>query len=527
MKRMGWLVLILALSLPALAGCAQPMPVASQETPFDALARRVPGKVETVFFLDFKPDGEAARHWERMRQKLEANPAGQVGLQGLFYEFRVEEYGLGEVILGPAVCWHNEGANYTIASVSDEQAAEDALRQYFEDVTWEQEEYEGATLYHARNPDFRQRRERLAWTVYDGLLFLSVRYDEEALTQLQALLSLAGSDSLAALPSWRALRDRLPGIPMGLIFVNMAEQARRYPPAPDDTSPGAALRRQLVALAFAAVPEAGGMRVDIAGMVDRKADAPPELDALLGLPAVDPVAWTGLPADTAIALIAHDASVLWPWLDDMFNLRALDQISDTVGLDLKQDLASAEGPLAGDFALAITPPLPEQPVIQGLPAGQLLILARGASEAQMADVQAAMEGRGAVFGPGETHGVALQTQAGTELAGYAISYGFDGDALLFGSSPAVIGRGVAARRDGGGLVKTPVFGAFLSVSPDDPSLVVTLNSESFARLMRANMTDTQYQENEEYRLLEVFEAIGLSLRLAPGDLDGVAYFFVR
>lgn len=527
MKRIGCLVLILALSLLALIRrCGQPQPVAP--TAFDVLARWVPGDAEQAFFLNLKPSGEAGRHWERIRRQLEANPTGQEALDALFQQFRVEEYSLDQFILGPAVGGYEGRTEYVVVQVDDEEAAQDALRQHFEDVTWEQEEYEGRTLYHGRNSNSWRQREWLAWTIHDGLLFLSAGYDQEALTQLQALVTLAQADSLADLSSWQTLRDRLPETPMGLFFVNIAEQARRRPPFPTDTSLGTALNQQVVALAFAAVPEEEGMRVEIAGAVALQTDAPPEVRALFSLPAVDPTAWSALPADTAIALVAHDASAVWPLLKEAFGLDT-DQLRDTIGLDLEADLAGAEGPLTGDFALAITPPLPEQPISQGLPAGQLLILARDASEAQMANVRAAMEGRGAVFGPGEVEveGVALQTQAGTEPSGYAISYGFDGDTLLFGSSPDVIGQGVTARREGKGLVTTQTFRAARAALPDDPSFVIYLNNGPLTSLLQANTTEEQYQERQEYLLLEAFEAIGLGLRLTPDRLDGVLYFFVR
>jgi hypothetical protein len=520
MKRIGWLFLILALSLPALTRCGQP-----EQDPlmaFDALARWVPGDAETPFFLDLKPGGEAGRHWEHIRQQLEANPTGQQALEGLTPQFRVEEYGLDEFILGPAVNWYDDRTDYVIVQVSDEKAAGDALRQHFEDVTWEQEEYEGMTLYYG--PTYQ--REWLAWTTHDGLLFLSHGYNQNPLPRLQELVSLAEADSLAALPAWQTLRDRLPETPMGLFFVNIAEQTRRSPPSPYDTSLGAALNQRLVALAFAAVPEKEGMRVEILGMVALQTDARPEVRDLFNPPAVDPTAWTGLPADTAIALVGHDASILWPLLKETLSLDT-DQLRDTVGLDLGADLASAEGPLTGDFALAITPPLPEQPISQGLSAGQLLIVTQDASEAQMANVRAAMEGRGAVFGPAEVEGVALQTQAGTEPTGYAISYGFDDDTLLFGSSPDVIGQGVVARREDKGLVKTETFKTVLATLPDDPSFVVYLNNGSLTSLLRANTPEEQYQEREEYLIWEAFEAVGLGLRLTPEGLDGVLYFLMR
>jgi hypothetical protein len=518
MKRIGWLVLILALSLSALTRCGQPEQVGP--TAFDALARWVPNNAETPMFLDLRPGGEAGRHWERIRRQLEANPTVQQSLDALFHEFRVEELGLDELIVGPAVMVNEGRTGYIIAQVSDGEAAKDALLQHFKDLKWEQEEHEGRILYHG--PTYLG--EWLAWTIHDGLMFYC--HGQEPLIQLRALVSLAEADSLAALSAWRTLRGRLPETPMGLFFVNFAEQRRRYPPAPNDTSLGTALNQQLVAMAFAAVPEQEGMRVEMAGIAALQTDVPPKVRALFNLPAVDPAAWTGLPTDTAITLVTHDASVLWPLLKEAFGLDT-DQLRDTIGLDLEADLAGAEGPLAGDFALAITPPLPEQPISQGLPAGQLLILARGASEAQMANLQAAMEGRGAVFGPRKVQGVALQTQAGTEPTGYAISYGFEGDTLLFGSSPDVIGHGVTAQREGKGLVKTQTFRKVLAALPKAPSFVVYLNSVPLTSLLQGNMTEEQYQEREEYLLLEAFEAIGLGWRFTPDRLDGVIYLLVR
>ena len=136
-----------------------------------------------------------------------------------------------------------------------------------------------------------------------------------------------------------------------------------------------------------------------------------------------------------------------------------------------------------------------------------------------------MERRGAVFGPREAEGVTLQAQVGTEPTGYAIAYGFHGDTLFFGSSPDVIGQAVSARREGDGLVTTDTFQAVLAALPEDPSLVIYLNSEPLISMAQANMTEEQYQNSQEYVLMEAFEAIGLGLRFQPGSLDGVAYFF--
>jgi hypothetical protein len=142
-KRNGWLVLILisimALSLPALTQCTQPGQAVGE---LDGLAHRVPSDADQAFFMDFKPDGEAGRHWERIRQHLAANPTGQQALDGLFHTFGVELSGLDEFIVGPAVSGYSDGAavEYAILQVSDEGAAEDSLRQRFPRAAWEQEE---------------------------------------------------------------------------------------------------------------------------------------------------------------------------------------------------------------------------------------------------------------------------------------------------------------------------------------------------------------------------------------------------
>jgi hypothetical protein len=532
MKRIACLTLVLALTLPFLTGCMPPMPVVSQETPFSALACQVPGDAEQAYFLNLKPEGEAGQHWARIRRQLEANPIGQQVLAELLRPFRVEKYGLNELIPGPAVSgyWHN--VEYVAVHINDgdeETAAQALLQRLWSDAMWTQEEYEGQMLYYGRSKDSWQTRERVAWTIHDGLLFLVSRHGdqetaEEVLTQLKTLVSLDQAHSLAALPAWRTLVNRLPEAPMGLMFFNVAEVARRNPPP--SGSPVAALGRQIETLAFSAVPEEEGMRVEIAGTITLQQDALPHVEALFDLPTLDPAAWPELPANTALTLISYDASVLWPFLREMFNLEALEQATDVIGLDVEADLMGAEGPLVRDFALALTPPLPGQPVGQGLPAGQLLILARGVSQTHMAAVQAAMEGRGAVFGPGEVEGLALQTQAGTALTGYALSYGVDDDTLFFGSSPQIIGQAIAARDESDGLVTEDAFQSLLALPPEEPTLTFYLHSERWASLTKANMTDEQYQNSPEHQGLEVFEAIGLKLQLTSDGIEGVAYFFV-
>lgn len=525
MRRSVWLITILALSLPALGGCdlpGQPPPSA-----FDTLARWVPAGAEQAFFLDFKLDGEAGRRWEHIRQRIEENEEAREVLRELLSQFRVDEYALDEVITGPAVSGYWEGVEHAILQVSDEEVAREALLRHFGEAVWEEEEFAGKVLRYGRDPDSYQQRERLAWTVFDGLLFLCSSHSYDPLPRLEELVGLTEGDSLSDLPSWQTLRARLPDVCMGLAFINTAEQARQNPPAPDDTSPGAVLTRQIEAVALAAVPEQDGMRFEVVGAFASDTKDIPELQSLFDLPEADPGAWPGLPADTAIALVAHDASLVWPWLKDMFSLDpgSLDRIQESVGLDLEGDLLGADGPLTGDFALAITPPLPNQPVIEGLTAAQLLILAHGASEAQADGVRAAMEGRGAVFGPGEAEGMTLQTQVGTALTGYAISYGFDDDLFLFGSSPAVIGQGIATQREGRGLIETEAWRVAMAALRDKPMFVVHLQSASLISLVQANTT-SEYQSLGGLQFLEPFEAVSLGLWLQPDRLDGILYFFL-
>ena len=170
--------------------------------------------------------------------------------------------------------------------------------------------------------------------------------------------------------------------------------------------------------------------------------------------------------------------------------------------------------------------MPDQPVGQGLLAAQLLIVGRGATQTQAALVQAAMESRGAIFGPGEVEGVAVHTQAGTGLSGYAITYGFDGDTLLFGSSPDAIGQAVVARHAQRGLDLTENFQALQAALPADSSLIIYLNDEPLTRLFKTNMTEEAYQRNAEYALLETFESVGIGLRFTPERMDGVVFFFI-
>jgi hypothetical protein len=175
-----------------------------------------------------------------------------------------------------------------------------------------------------------------------------------------------------------------------------------------------------------------------------------------------------------------------------------------------------QGPLTGEFALAITPPLPDQPVIGGLTAGQMLFLTWEASAAQMDGFRAAMESRGAIFGTEEVEGVTLQTQMGTRPSGYAISYGFDGD----------IGLGLISGREETGLTSDPTFRAVMATLPDDSSFVFYLNSGPLVELIDVNTPPYQSQ-GAEYQLLSLFEAIGLGLQFEPDQLEATIHFFFR
>ena len=118
MKRFGRSLFILALCLPVLAGCGRLAPAGP--TAFDELAPRVPGDAEQAYFLDLKPGGDAGRHWQRIREQLEANPTGQEALNAALQPFRVEAYGLQEFVPGPAVSGYRNGVDYVIIPVSDE-----------------------------------------------------------------------------------------------------------------------------------------------------------------------------------------------------------------------------------------------------------------------------------------------------------------------------------------------------------------------------------------------------------------------
>jgi hypothetical protein len=115
---------------------------------------------------------------------------------------------------------------------------------------------------------------------------------------------------------------------------------------------------------------------------------------------------------------------------------------------------------------------------------------------------------------------------GTRPSGYAISYGFDGDTLLLGSSPDVIGQGLISAREETGLTSGPTFRAVMATLPDDSSFVFYLNSGPLVELIDVNTPPYQSQ-GAEYQLLSLFEAIGLGLQFEPDQLEATIYFFFR
>jgi hypothetical protein len=526
MKRLMALVSILVLAVPVLAGCGQGTEAAGDG--FDELARFVPGDVPQITFLDLRPSGEMGENWAQLRAKLEAVPAAKSTLDSLLNGFALQDFGLDPFVAGPAANFYVNSTSYLLVQVNDLSAARDAvLLRDPQNLEWERENYKGRTLYHSSGRWVYGRREWLALTADDDLIVLVVDYNSDPIDELKALVDLPAEDSLASSSSWGTLRERLPQAPMGLAFfkVDDASQGSSAPAA--DASLGTALGQQIEALALAAIPEKNGMRIEIAGSGALRQDAPPEIRGLLTSPAIDAGSWTGLPSDTAIALVAHDTSIFWPVVKDIFNVRSLDLVRDALGLDLEADLFTAGGVLSGDFALGITPPLADQPISQGLTAGQLLFLGRDAMQAQMDGVQAVMESRGATFSSQQIEGVEVQTQLGTEPTGYAIAFGFDDRTFLLGTSPGIVGHSVVARRDGSGLVNSAAFQAVLGALPPDPNFVLYLNRTALTDLARANMSQEEYERNQELMALEPFEAISLGLRLRPEGLDGTIYFLAR
>lgn len=533
MKRFLWLVVVAALSLVTLAGCDMSDPeLAAAPADFGTVARHTPAgeRATEPFFLNLKPEGDTAHNWERLRQRLEQNPMGQDLVDNLMGQFKVEILNLRDVIDGPAVSAYWQSVTYVILDVTDEAAAREAMIANLGDASdWIQDDFEGRTLYHGQFREASGHSTYLAWTTAGGLLFLTYRnvdsgsYDGVVVRTLQDLLQITEEESVAALPAWQKLQDRLPESTMGVSFLWLGSENQL--PASDAVSLLDALNRSLVGAALALVPEEDGLRVEIDGIFDPEAGSVPALQALFDMPAIDGDAWAGLPAGTAIALAGHDATAFMPWLRELFGLSsdAFQQAAAPLGLDIEADLLAEGGPLEGALAVGFLPPLADQPTIEGITALQLLVALPDAGRSQGEALQQAMESRGAVFGTQVVEGVEVQAQVGTAASGYAVAYGYDDGVLYLGSSPQVVGQGITARRSGEGLEDTAAFQAIRDALPDEPSAAGYIQTAALAELIRANTTDEQYAELPEYRLLELFEGIGLGLRFEPERLYGALY----
>lgn len=527
-KRFVLVLVLAALAMPALAGCGRAPQVQADLT---APAARVPATAQLVYFFNVHPQGTLAEQWNRVRGRVVASPAGRESLDGLLQDFALDRYGLEELAAGPAVVatWPGTSeAKLIIVETTDEQAALDAALESPAAGGSEREEMDGRTVYYGV-----AEPERFAWTVDRGaFVHVSIPQvrdmapsdvERDPLDLLQDVLSLAESDSLAALPDWRTVRARLPEAPIGLLFLNLDSLLAAERPS---ESSGSGLldviSQEMRALALAAVPTSDGVRVDIAGIVGGggRGESSPGDDAAhtaaFAQPPIDPDAWIHLPDNSALAILGHDASTVWPimgmflgegWPDQLFHL------------EVNADLAGPGGPLGGELALAVTPPLPDQPVSRGIGAFQALILAHGTSPEQMDGFRTAMEGRGAVFGAVQA-GVPVQVEAGTRVSGYALTYGFDGDTLLLGTSPTIVRRGVAAARARYGLAQTEAFRAVSQAWPAGSTLGVYLDIGQMNALNEANTSAGAY-EIMGVSGLDAFRAIGVGLRLRTDGLEGV------
>lgn len=517
------LLLALVLAVPMLAGCRSP--AVSAQGDLLALAERVPADVNQAFLLDLKPAGDMGRRWTAFRERLVTTSSGKQLLDGVLGSFRLDKLDLIELASGPAVTGEHASGTYTILEVSDNLAAMEALLHY-DGLDWEQEPFDDRTLYHARDPRYEPTQRHLAWTLDGNLLLLCQVHQGDALEFLKTLLGLPQGDSLAALPAWKTLIGRLPANPLGVFFLNASSMAERNPPNPGEASVTLHMLWQMEAVAMAVFPGEQAMRVDIAGLVRLRDDAPPQVRTLLTQEPLDAAIWDHMPVGTALAVAGRDAPSLWPIVAEGFNLRNLTMVRDALGLDIEADLMASGGPLARSYAVAVTPPLAEQPISKEVMALQVLFAAPDASLQHMDPLRAAMENRGAVFAPTEVEEVPLQVQVGTGLSGYAVAYGVHDDTLLLGSSPAIVGQSVAAARDRSGLLSTDLFQTVSASWPERPTLAFYVNHERLSALLRSNMTTEQYQ-NGGFVLLAPFQATGLALRLQADRLDGTLYVLLN
>jgi hypothetical protein len=498
----------------------------SQAADFDQLARHVPNNAETPFFFDFKPEGEVERRWTHMRQRLEADPTTAELLAGLLAQYKVEAYGLEGVIEGPAVAGYWEGAQYAILQVGDERAAREVLiANLGEESAWDQTEYNGRILYQGRFLESGGGFTHLTWAVADGLVFLVYRTDYLSTKNLQRLLSLPEDEAMATLPTWQAQQRRLPDDLLGLAFVPFDQLTNRSSEPYEETDALARLPWYMDSVVLMIVPEEAGIRVAIDGVFAPHAEEMPELKTLFDLPPVDAAAWPGLPADTAVAVITRNAAAVMPWLRGILGLESsYPRIRETISLDLESDLLAEGGPLEGAFAAGLMPPQPGQPVLGELPALQILITSPDTTVTQADALGAAMEGRDAVLGDDVVEGVSIHRQVGTEMSGYAVAYGFDGDVFYLGSSPDAIGKGAAAQRDGTGMGNEAAYQVLLDAMPGNAFFTSYVQGGRLLEVLEANVpVGAENVANLAFEAAAAFDGIGLSLSISPERIEGVFY----
>jgi len=395
---------------------------------------------------------------------------------------------------------------------------------------WEQVEFEGRTIYHSQFGIEGGQSIYAAWTTAEGLFFLAYEYVESAgyggllVGRLKDLLQVTEEESVAALAAWEDLQDRLPEEMVGLSFIPLALQSEL--PPNDTASPAEALTESVEAGALALVPQEDALRVEIHGPFHPQAGSVAVLQAMFDMPAIDEAAWSYLPLGTAIALAGHDAGTLLPWLEGLFGLEldSFQEAAEPLGLDLEADMLAEGGLLEGALALAVLPPLADQPISEGIPALQLFLAAPDASRAQAEALQQTMEGRGAIFGTQEVEGVEVQAQVGTAASGYALAYAYEDGVLYLGSSLEAVGQGISSGRGDGGLSQTDAFQVVSAALPDKPTVAGYVQSGPLAELMQANMTAEEYADPlSVFGLFRLFDSIGLGLRFGPERLYGVLY----
>ncbi len=510
---------LLGLCLSLLVGCAGAQ--AGSRHSQEALAGRVPVEATDIFFLDLKPEGQVGRDWQRFLTRLEQLPEGRSVLDAMLARFEVMAYPILDLVSGSGASGTWNRVHYAILRIDDAEAVQQAMHAPEVGATWTEEEYGGRLLYDGAGTDRGGRPRFVSWTATEGLLYLVSSTHNSPLPQLKSLLDLPADESLAALPAWRTLADRLPDEAVALYFTRPPRQSA---PPPAGASRRDLLAAHLQALSLAVVPDEGGIRIQIEGTLTDDAGDVPEIRALYDLTALDPDWWPGLLADTAVAIMGHDAPTTWPWAYSALDLDAgglFGGLRQALALDFEADLLDPEGPLSGPFAFGLAPPLPDQ-AGGPLPAGQFLILAPEAGARGAARLRAAMEGRGATFDRVEVDGVELQRGMGATAGGYALTYALDAGVLTIGSSPTVVARSVLNTRRQEGLVQEEAFLRACSATLRDPAVLVYVSVPRLTELAEANAA-AGLLGAKEMGLLGVFESIAAGIRLNHSEIQGAIY----